>query len=264
MVPGGGAHGCVDCIVGMCGCALSRPLSHQATSGCEHCVPVCSIPKSPPNTELCTWSTIHPLCTLLLTNIMSFSIPHTSPSRFFHNCHSFFTMPSSSSPSFLRPVSVCMVVMKCNTRLHQSSTRRVCHFGIIRCGHHFALVLWLWCLLFTTPLCFTHTQHIWTMDVVEWHLRGFTQSTRHPLHQPLHLVVVTKVLTNDGFHFKVVWQVVNAHTQVQPINQRHQSAFQYLISHRMAQWVSIVDVTLATHHITITSTCFPLQTLYQW
>ena len=28
----------------------------------------------------------------------------------------------------------------------------VCHFGVIQCGHHVALVLWLWYLLFTMPL----------------------------------------------------------------------------------------------------------------
>ena len=37
------------------------------------------------------------------------------------------------------------------------NTLCVCHFGATQSGHHFALVLWLWCLLFTTPLCFTHT-----------------------------------------------------------------------------------------------------------
>ena len=105
--------------------------------------------------------------------------------------------------------------------------------------------------------CASHMHHIWTVDVVEWHPCGFTQSTYPPLHQPLHLVVAIKVLANDGFHFKVVWQVTIAHTQVQSINHHHQSAFQHLASHHMAQWVSNVDVTLATHHITITSTCFP-------
>ena len=54
------------------------------------------------------------------------------------------------------------------------------------------------------------------------------------------------------------------HTQVQPINRHHQSAFQHLTSHHMAQWVSNVDVTLATHNITIAFTCFPLPTLPQW
>ena len=39
----------------------------------------------------------------------------------------------------------------------------------------------------------------------------------HPLHQPFHLVVYIKVLANDGFHFKVVWQVTSAHTG--PIHQ---------------------------------------------
>ena len=47
------------------------------------------------------------------------------------------------------------------------------------------------------------------------------------------------------------------HTQVKSINHHHQSAFQHLTSHHMAQWVSNVDVTLATHHTTITTTCFP-------
>ena len=153
--------------------------------------------------------------------------------------------------------------MECNTRLHQSSTRCVCA-TLVSSGVAITLVLWLWCLLFTTPLCFTLTHHIWTVDVVEWHPRGFTQSTCHPLHQPLHLVVAIKMLANDGLHFKVVWQLTSAHMQVQSINNHHQSAFQYLISHHMAQWVSNVDVTLATHHVTITSACFPPPTLYQW
>ena len=55
------------------------------------------------------------------------------------------------------------------------------------------------------------------MDVVEWHPRGFTQSTCHPLHQPLHLVVAIKSLAYDGFHFKVVWKLTTAHTG--PIHQ---------------------------------------------
>ena len=54
------------------------------------------------------------------------------------------------------------------------NTLCLCHFGAIQCGHHFALVFWQWCLLFTTPLCFTHTL-IWTVDVVVWHPRDFTQ-----------------------------------------------------------------------------------------
>ena len=102
-----------------------------------------------------------------------------------------------------------MVVMECITCLHQSLTSCVCAiFGAIQCGHHFALVLWLLCLLFITPMCFTHAHHIWTVDVVEWYPRGFTQS----ISFPLHLVVGIKVLTNDGFHFTVVWRVTNAHT----------------------------------------------------
>ena len=55
------------------------------------------------------------------------------------------------------------------------------------------------------------------MGIVEWHTRGFTQSICYLLHQPFHLVVGIKTLANDGFHFKVVWQVTNAHTG--PIHQ---------------------------------------------
>ena len=111
--------------------------------------------------------------------------------------------------------------------------------------------------------CASHKYHIWTVGIVEWHTRGFTQSTCHPLYQPPHVAVI-KALANDGLHFKVVWQVTIVHTQVQSINHHHQSTFQHLTSHHMAQWVSNVDVTLATHHITITSTCFLPPTLHQW
>ena len=121
--------------------------------------------------------------------------------------------------------------------------------------------LLLWCFGCGTCCsphhCASHTHHIWTVDVVEWHPHGFTQSTCHPLHQPLRLVVAIKSLANDGFHFKVVWQVTIAHRSNPSITLI--SAFQHLTSHRMAQWVSNGDVTLATHHITITSTCFPHQ-----
>ena len=51
---------------------------------------------------------------------------HTSPSCFFHNCLSFFSMLSSSSSSSLRPLRECVVVMECITRLHKSSTRCAC------------------------------------------------------------------------------------------------------------------------------------------
>ena len=51
---------------------------------------------------------------------------HTSPSCFFHNCLSFFSMLSSSSSSSLRPLRECVVVMECITHLHQSSTRCAC------------------------------------------------------------------------------------------------------------------------------------------
>ena len=96
---------------------------------------------------------------------------------------------------------------------------RVCGCDGMR--HPFApintLCVPLWCHPVWPSLCFCalavvpvvhhaivlHIHHIWTVDVVEWHPHGFTQSTCHPLHQPLHIVGI-KLLANDGFHFKVV------------------------------------------------------------
>ena len=60
----------------------------------------------------------------------------------------------------------------------------------------------------------------------------------------------------------IICKTNSMHTQVKSINHHHQSTFQHLSSHHVAQWVSNVDVTLATYHITITSTCFP--PLHQW
>ena len=101
--------------------------------------------------------------------------------------------------------------MECNTCLHQSSTHCVCatlvsSSVVITCFGVLAV------LSIVHHVIVLHTHHFWTVDVVEWHLLGFTQSTCHPLHQSLHLVVGTKVLANDGFHFKVVWQLTSAHT----------------------------------------------------
>ena len=103
-------------------------------------------------------------------------------------------------------ITVLVVVVECITRLHQSSTRCVCHVGAIQCGHHFAI-----CCSPNHCTSHTHASH-WTVDVVKWHTRYFKQSTCHPLHQALYLVVAIKMLANDSFHFKVVWQVTIAHT----------------------------------------------------
>ena len=66
------------------------------------CASVCSTHKSPPNTQLCSWSTIRP--PLHIANHQQHNAflhaTHTSPSRFFHNCLSFISTSSSSS-SFL-------------------------------------------------------------------------------------------------------------------------------------------------------------------
>ena len=64
-----------------------------------------------------------------------------------------------------------------------TNTRCVCHLGAVQCGHNLVLVVWLWCLLYTMPLCCTH--HVWTVLDVEWHPHGFTLFTCLPLHQPL-------------------------------------------------------------------------------
>ena len=54
-------------------------LTRPPTVVSEVCQCVCSTPKSQPNTQLCSWSTIHPLCPLPITNnAMPFSMPHQS------------------------------------------------------------------------------------------------------------------------------------------------------------------------------------------
>ena len=104
------------------------------------------------------------------------------------------------------------------------NTLCVCHFGVIQCGHHFALVFWRGACC-SPPHCASNTHDIWTVDVVEWHSRGFTQRSNPS-------IAIIRVPSNT--------------------------------SHHMAHWVSNADVTLATHHIKITTTCFPPPTLHQW
>ena len=134
----GGAHGCVDCRVGMHGCALSRPISHQTTNGCEWCVLLCILLKLPLSTELCSWSNMYPFCTLPITNTAFLHAAHTSPSCFFHSCPSFFTTSSYSSSWFVWPYSVCVYG---RDEMHHLfvpiiNTLCACHFGPIQCGHH--------------------------------------------------------------------------------------------------------------------------------
>ena len=183
---------------------------------------------------------------------------HTNPSRFFHNCPSFFSMSSSSS-SFLRPLSV-----SCDG-MHQLFA------PIIN-----TLCVPLWCHPVWPSLCFgalavvpvvhhaivIHSHHIWTVLLNGTHVASHSP---HAIHFTSHstLLLPSKCLpmmvsTSKSFGKSPL------HTQVQSINHHHQSAFQHLTSHHMAQWVSNVDVTLATHHITITCTCFPPPTLHQW
>ena len=126
------------------------------------------------NTELC--SLVYHPSTLHIAN-------HKQHHVFLHATHqSIVLLPQLSfllhNVVFFIIVLVTIervVVMKCITRLHQSPTRCVCATLVPSSGHHFALVLWLWYMSFTTPLCDTHTHHIWRVDAVEWHTRGFTQ-----------------------------------------------------------------------------------------
>ena len=150
-----------------------------------------STPKSPPNTELCSWFTIYPLHTLTITNnIMPFCMSHTP-------------VHHVSSMTALRSSQCCLLChhRSCGcSRMHHLfaptiNTLCVCHFGAIQYGPppcfgalavvpvvHEAIVL------------HKHMHHFWTVDVAVWHPRGFTQSTYPPLHQPLHIVVVIKTL----------------------------------------------------------------------
>ena len=103
---------------------------------------VCSTLKSPQNTELYSWSTIHPLHTLPITNnSMLFCMSHTPV----HHTSSTTIIPSSQCRLLHRHCSCdhweCIVVMECITRLHQSSTSCV--------------YVPLWCHLVWQSLCFS-------------------------------------------------------------------------------------------------------------
>ena len=73
-----------------------------------------------------------------------------------------------------------VVMMECITCLHQSSTRCVCATLVPSS----VVITLLWCFgcgACCSPChCASHMHHIWTVDVVEWHPRGFTISTCPP------------------------------------------------------------------------------------
>ena len=154
--------------------------------------------------------------------------------------------------------------MECITCLHQSSTRCVCATLV---PSSVAITL-LWCFgcgaCCSPRHCASHT----CTTFGEWVLLSGTHvasHSPHAIHFTSHstLLLPSKCLpmmvsTSKSFGKPPM------HIQVQSINHHRQSAFQHHTSHHMAQWVSNVDVTLATHHITITSTCFPPQALHQW
>ena len=105
--------------------------------------------------------------------------------------------------------------------MHHSFALIIKHVVCVTLLPSSVVITLLWCFCcgaYCSPdNCASHTCTPHLDSVFEWQPRGFTQSTCHPLHQQLHLVVATKVHANDGFHFKVVWQVTI--TDTGPIHQ---------------------------------------------
>ena len=126
-------------------------------------MPVCVSHLNHHQTVSCAVCSLSIHCTLPITNnTMPFCMPHT---------HQPITFLSQLFFLLLNVIFFIVIVLVTTERvcgcdgMHHlfapiTNTLCVCHLGAIQCGHHFALVLWLWCLLFTTPLCFTHASHL--------------------------------------------------------------------------------------------------------
>ena len=153
--------------------------------------------------------------------------------------------------------------MECITCLHQSSTRCVCATLVpSSVEHHFCFGALAVVPVVHHPIVLhVHTTYGQWMMLSGTHMASHSPPAIHiTSHSTLLLAskwLPMMVSTSKSFG-KSPLHTHRSNPSITIIRVPSNT------SHHMAQCVSNVDVTLATHRITITFTCFPPPALHQW